>query len=167
MGNININIFLSTGLMLAISQWGQAPLTPILVELFIELQVSSYMKVTMTTGTITSPLCRSVFPSMYQYTKKCVLRTAVITSFISRYSSVKCSSSKPHFRKSLYVKLWAQNETFKFIISSNINYAFHLHKRNIYVDVNVAVNVAQFSEYSFMNINTKLKIDKILYLTVA
>jgi len=56
-----------------------------------------------TTGTMTSPLCRSVFPSIYQYTMKCVLRTAVLTSFISRHSSVKCSSSKPYFRMSLHV----------------------------------------------------------------
>jgi len=28
-------------------------------------------------------------------------------------------------------------------------------------------NVARFSEYSFMNIHTKLEIGKILYLTVA
>jgi len=39
---------------------------------------------------MTMPLCRSVFPSMYQYEYEMqyVLRTAVITSFISRCSSV-------------------------------------------------------------------------------
>jgi len=31
----------------------------------------------------------------------------------------------------------------------------------------VADNVAQFSEYSFMNIRRKLQITKIMYLTVA
>jgi hypothetical protein len=53
--------------------------------------------------TTTLHLCRSVFPSVCQYTAKCVLRTAVITSFICRYSSVKCISSKPCFRVSLHV----------------------------------------------------------------
>jgi len=57
------------------------------------------MNVTITSaGTMTSPLCRSVFSSVYQYTMKCVLRTAVITSSISRYFSVKCSFSKPFFK---------------------------------------------------------------------
>jgi len=102
---VNINILLSTGIFLKILLWCLAPPTPVLVELFIVLQISSYTKDTLS-WTGTSPWCRSaVFPSVYQYTMQCLLRTAVIISFISRYSSVKCSSSKPCFRMSLHVTL--------------------------------------------------------------
>ena len=43
---------------------------------------------------------------------------------------------------------------------------YHL-KRNIYVDINLAENVAQFSECSFMNIRRKLQMINIMYLTLA
>jgi len=118
---ININIFLSTVIIPETLLCCLTPTTPILVEVFMGLEISSYMKDSIAaTGTMTSPLCRSVFPLMYQYTMKCVLRTAVITTFISRHSSVKCSFSKPFFRMSLhFYTLCEKNETFKFIISSN------------------------------------------------
>jgi len=76
MHNININILLSTGDQPAFSPWELAPLTPIVVEVFIVLQELSYMEVTVAQPrTMTSPLCRSVFPSMFQYTIKLVLNT--------------------------------------------------------------------------------------------
>jgi len=72
--NTNINILLSAGTIPQILLWGPAPPTTILVELLILLQVPSYMKVTIPPPmTMTSPSCRSVFPSVYQYTTKCVL----------------------------------------------------------------------------------------------
>jgi hypothetical protein len=102
--NTNFHILLSTGILASFTLWGLAPLSPILVELFIVLQEYSHIQVSIAEPwTLTSPLCRSVFTSVYQYTAKCALRTAVITSYISRYSSMKCSSSKPYFRISLNV----------------------------------------------------------------
>jgi hypothetical protein len=113
------------------------------------------MEITIVTPwTMASPLCRTKFPLMYQYTIKCVLRTAVITRFISRYSSVKCSSSKPYFRMSLYVTHCEHR--MKLISSYFLRISpqyFISIKLNTYINVYTLYkrggNVAQFNESFF------------------
>jgi hypothetical protein len=166
MHNIKLITLLSIDILSALSLWWLAPLTPLLVELFIKLQEQSYMNVTVspTSGTMTSPFCRSVFPSMYQYTIEGVLRTAAIPNFFSRYSSVKCNFSKPFFRLSLHVTYsehWIIFKVYKYFqyyvsILSFQTQSLHRYKRG-----------GKCGTIFWMFLHEYSQIIKILYLTVA